>query len=430
MIMKILIDEFYLKLFILISGVIYWIYGFMPVADKALTLLFLAGMLFALVYYFETGSNGFNKTVYALIFLSALGTLINTENKKVTVFLLIFICVLVVFLSSCAGHKKKDVLKGELDIIALMFILVSFVIVIGTLYTYVRRVSVVYSYPGVLEADLILGIDQSTGALVGIFSNANAASSVLVQSMGFVLYYTHNKNMLRLPGLAYTFILFVTIYLTRSRGGLVGAMIVLAMYFFILIRKRINHLDTNSIMLICILLMMILMSVFLAKGISVNTVIQRKSYEMGNSTAARLLLWKAGLRTVTADPGNFFFGIGGNIREMIALYVDKSLPTRLYGNMHNIYIQTLVEFGFFGLLFLLICIVRYVFFSLKMFLDHFKSNEDMAPLIGLLCALVIMSCVESDLYLGKTFLSTTFWIVGGYVYRIESLRKQEGIDEY
>ena len=422
-------NEFAAKLLILIFGITYWIYGCMHLSDLLLNVLYITAMIMAVFLFLSRSKYSFNKIVFFLIALSALGTIISTDNRKITVFILIYICIEVVVLANCSEGKDERALKKELSIISNVFMFMSLIVVAGTLYTYTKGISRYYSYSEIMNGTLVLGIDKVTGALVGIFSNANALSSFLVQAIGLKLYMMNDKRHHFLSW-CYIVLLLGTLYLTRSRGGLIGALIVFVAYYFSCCRKYFLKWSAKSLFVILMIIGIGIIALLVINGFGIEKIVKRDSLEMGRSTASRQFLWSAGIRTVLSDPMIFIFGVGGNIREAISMHIDPTVSRNLYSNMHNIYIQTAVEFGILGLILLLLMFMRYVINSMKMILENFGENNDLMPLAGLLVSLTVMSFVESDLYMGKTFLSTLFWIVGGYVYRILILRKTRGSLQY
>lgn len=421
--MKLSSNEFLLKIVIVLCGIAYYLYGCMALFDMIFDIIYIVALIYIVLLCCFGFVKRFNISLFVCIALTSLGTILFTSAKRVTCIILLYICVELILLPYCAKSKSIEILKRELQILSAVFIGFSFFVIFASLVTYVSEISYVYTNP-VVGGNMYLGIDKSTGALIGVFTNANAFSSLLVQNIAFVLYSTRNK-WYRPVGLIYTAFLLWMVLLTRSRGGLIGSVIILGITAFAWISKIRHKLSERQIFAFYISIGIIFLLLLYLGGIRIESFVPRDTGEMGRSNSTRFTLWEAGFRALCANPVQFLVGFGGDFKEVISNYIDPSLPERLYGNMHNIYMQTFMTFGILGLAYLLIALHRYVLSSMKNILYAFKANSDLAPLAGLLFALLIISFVESDLYLGKTFLSTVPWIIGGYVYRLSLLRKEQ-----
>ena len=59
---------------------------------------------------------------------------------------------------------------------------------------YLMGYKIMYCYPEITTTRFFLGRDESTGALIGIMSNANIASNFCVIYLGFLLYSLNRKK--------------------------------------------------------------------------------------------------------------------------------------------------------------------------------------------------------------------------------------------
>ena len=416
-------NEFYFKIGIVISGTLFYCFGLMSFCDMLINILAVLAIFPLFIAVFFENGHVFNKSILIVIVCSAIITILLASHRLVTIILLFYICIEVMLLPYCNPGKNERELQKELDRIAIAFEVITIIVAGLSMITYVLNWSITYYEPQLLgETMLFLGIDKSTGALVGVFANANAASVLYIIAIGLLFYL---KERFGHSFLIYIIAVFfaIMLYLTDSRGGIIGLGVIFVFWVFAFFRKVIFGIGTK-------IMLYAFAAAVLGCGCAgavllgiVHKFIAGITGGIDASTASRMELWKAGIRISTSDPLSFLFGVGGNFRDLVSKNVSPIIPKVLHGNMHNIYMQTLLTFGFIGLVMLLLLIINMVLYNTKMITEKYETNKDMFPLIGIICAVATISLVEADFYMGKTFQCTIVWILAGYVNRICILRK-------
>ena len=415
-------DEFYYKVVLLFFGVLYFFYRLMPAADLMLQGLCVLSILPILSILFGSVRWGGQKTLYLFILASGFLTVLFADYTVVTIIILFYVTVEAILLPYCSPGKSEGQLERELRILLVMFVGLAFIIACLSMVTLVLGIRVDYSEPGYTNATLHLGIDSATSALVGVFANANAAANLMVMALGSLLYL---KKNIRNPLVFWIpFVLFLAfLILTKSRGGLVGAMGLFAVYIFFWLRDKVNRSSTRKILLVCLAAGLIAVLFLLRSRFSIGDLLGRDSAGASKSTGVRVSLWTAAFRILGEDPITLLFGTGGNFRDKVSLYISHSVPEGLYGNMHNSYMQTLLTLGVIGFILFMILILKYVFGSLRMMIRDYSLFRDLVPLLGMAAGLLVVNLVESGLYMSKDFQGSFFWITIGYVYSIMRLRE-------
>ena len=414
-------NEFYYKGGILIFGILYYVYGLMPFGDVALNIIDAISIVPLIVVFFNSKRHALNNVVFFAIFIAGLSTIIHCNCERVTLFVLYYIAIEIILLPYCDYRKDVGRLVSELDMLMLVILVIAVTVAALSFVTFILNISSQYTYP-FISGTFYLGIDRSSNALIGVYSNANGAAFLYVTALGALLYYKNRSNHKLLLWFCVGIISLLLI-LTRSRGGIIGFLIMLAFYAFSLLRSKvlIGRSTSEMFRFLCIISIIIFMAGAMTLVIRDITILD---YILDSSASIRGLLWSAGIKVLFSSPLNLLFGVGTDIQGEIAKYVSPEVPVSLFNNMHNVYMQTLVSFGVIGSVLFLMMVIRYLYSCMKMTLSNYSLNEDLFPLLAVLFAQAVISLVESDIYMGRTFLGTSFWIICGYIFNIEKQREE------
>lgn len=425
---KTLRDEFTYKLVIVFLGILYWLYGLMPIANYLFSFISLICIIRIFAIYVKCKMD-FTKIFPLLILCSGILTIIFNEFKLVDFFALGYILIEVCLLVHCDSKKSNDELTEEFRKISKLFVFLGTVIIVVSLYTYFAGIQDIFSYPSINDTTVFfLGKDPGTKALTGILCNANAAASFFVLYLGLLLFLLEKK------GLKIVYILCmaldcIALFYTYSRGGYIGVIFLFLSYFIlnVLSGKSSNFRKVVLIGLCLVFFGVCILLSFDSNILSILNVSNRDATEMTGSTKTRLLLWQAGYESFVFSVKNFLFGVGCRIRDSIALFVDSNLRAGLYNNMHNIYMQVLVSYGLIGFFCFFVYLLQLIARSLKLFFEVGKASKDLAPIISLCFAVLVINLVESEIYMNKAFNGTVFWICCGYLYSILKARKNKAL---
>lgn len=413
------IDESNAKLLVICMGILYWCYGIMPYVD----IIFNAVILFCLVCMCKVI---FHRRMQIRVFISLLigaagiiTFLLNPFNT-ITILALIYIVVATGLMTYCDPYKDVDTLKKELTRAGRVFHAFGLAVIIISLIMYFAGISMDYQYPEITTSFLHLGRSGTTGALTGILANANIASDLCVIFIGITLYLLRATSKGRVLYLLSTLLALIMLFLTFSRGGYIGVIVLFAVTILLDLKGRVKSdgywfcfmlFFTISV----IGLMILISSDVFVKLLNSFSFTGRQSLEMENSTGARILMWQTGWKALTSDPAVFVFGVGATIRDRISEFAPAALPEQLYNNMHNIYMQTLTAFGCTGLVLMLSQIFYLLRITFQRMMKEIQYFWELIPLFALETGILVINLVESDIYMKKSFEGMTFWIILGYI---------------
>ena len=414
-------NEFFYKGGILIFGILYYVYGLMPAGDIALTIMDVIALIPLIAVFFNSERYVFNKVAFLAVFIAGLSTIIHCNCERVTLFVLYYIAIEIILLPYCDYKKDVRQLVYELDVLMLVVVVIAVTVAVLSFVTYILNISSQYTYP-FISGTFYLGIDRSSNALVGIYSNANGAAFLYVTALGALFYYKERSKNKILLWLCIGSISLLLI-LTKSRGGIIGFLIIIAFYAFSLLRSKVLIGNSTGEMFrsLCIISIVLIIAGAIMLVIRDTRILDSM---LDSSASTRGLLWSAGIKVLLSSPLNLLFGVGADIQVEIAKHVSPEVPVSLFNNMHNIYMQTFVSFGVIGGVLFLMIVIRYLYSCMKMTLSNYSMNGDMFPLLSVLFAQAVISLVESDIYMGRTFLGTSFWIICGYIFNIEKQREE------
>ena len=414
-------NEFFYKGGILIFGILYYVYGLMPAGDIALNIMDVIALIPLIAVFFNSERYVFNKVAFLAVFIAGLSTIIHCNCERVTLFVLYYIAIEIILLPYCDYKKDVRQLVYELDVLMLVVVVIAVTVAVLSFVTYILNISSQYTYP-FISGTFYLGIDRSSNALVGIYSNANGAAFLYVTALGALFYYKERSKNKILLWLCIGSISLLLI-LTKSRGGIIGFLIIIAFYAFSLLRSKVLIGNSTGEMFrsLCIISIVLIIAGAIMLVIRDTRILDSM---LDSSASTRGLLWSAGIKVLLSSPLNLLFGVGADIQVEIAKHVSPEVPVSLFNNMHNIYMQTFVSFGVIGGVLFLMIVIRYLYSCMKMTLSNYSMNGDMFPLLSVLFAQAVISLVESDIYMGRTFLGTSFWIICGYIFNIEKQREE------
>ncbi len=413
---KIISDEFYLKKFIIFMGILYWIYGCMPVVDRLFNIVTILSFLYLLNILANRKQFTWQKLFGIILFFSGFITISFNKFSTINLVAIIYASIEIILLTYCDFRKSKEVLKEELDSIVNMFLVLGFFVIVISLFTYFIGLQDIYYYPEITTTTLHLGKDRFTGALIGILSNANISSDFCVIYLGLVIYSLHNRKNKFAKIIAMSVDL-VMLFFTYSRGGYIGAIVIVISFWGLYLLKKSARSKSARIGFIILLIIIFLSLIVILMGDSINfqMIIQRSSSEMNESTRQRFLLWKTARIAIASNPLILLYGSGTNITSTVSNYAQSGLSASLYNNMHNIYVQTILGYGILGIIPFLGTIFYLINISIKNIFKIDKEEKGLLAIIAILFGVLVINLVESDIYMKKAFEGTIFWVLLGYV---------------
>jgi O-antigen ligase len=262
--------------------------------------------------------------------------------------------VLFPFVLVIPGEKVLRNIKFLLKLFAgstAFFILVCFFYAFYKSISFQNGILVFYQHPP--EA---YWISYFFGSYFAVYQHPSYLALYVILSVLISFESWFDKN-LRIPGrvvwLMTGIFLLISIYFLSSRSGLLTAIILFPVYFFYkLKRKRKGVIITLSILVVLFALFPIIRSNERVK-IGLNAIsegsLKQKAIQDG-----RVIIWRSALRIIK---DNLIFGVGiGDVKtEMKKEYLrvgDQELIVKYY-NVHNQFLEVLVENGIIGLIFFL-----------------------------------------------------------------------------
>lgn len=406
---------FTLKTAYVVTGIFYWCYGLAPIADVILNALLLVSLPFGV--YLILQNNVYNKSVLSACIVIGCGliTAIVSDYDRVSLIMLAYAFIEVTFLAQCPKEVSSKKLFNELVLLSQIIVIVFIIILSISILTYIFGLNANYSYSEITTTRTYVGMSD-TGALTGIYGNANALSSMCVYHIGLCYFLVHNHKKIVLNSIG-LLLGVICLLLTLSRGGLIAA----SAFAILVVMNAVKNRMGRGYNWVFIVFGAIALAVFLFitqnRGIGFGS---RSVEEMGRSASARYLLWEAGLTVSTNNIETFLFGVGGVIRDAIGVVANTNIPENLYNNMHNIYMQTLVSYGFLGLLAIAGFVCCQFCYSLKRSISvhTYAIRDSLMPISYLLLSVMLLNIVESDMYMNSAAIGSLFWALLGYNYHV------------
>ena len=229
------------------------------------------------------------------------------------------------------------------------------------------------------------------------FNNFGMYLSIFVLPLAsFVLYKTGLNRRLTLPVFALT---VITLFLTYSRGSLLGAAIGIFVMVIIGIKGGLTRVA------LALVLFLMLVSV-VAGSVAIN-----RGYVDTLNLTPRIELWQETLHVIFKDPLNFIFGTGSGTH---LYWVQHESRGHLY-SPHNTYLIFWLETGLLGLLSLLSVFGIYFMKVVKSYLANSKGDFDaiIFSMIGIVPCLLVEFMFEATFVdLSTKALIFTFMALG------------------
>lgn len=415
-----------------------------------------------ILYDFFTDKNGFNNKYIGIIllFITLMGisTVVNYKNgfisnmKTLVVTAIQLIAIARIDLKRSKKHVLRDI-KIVNDVIIIGVTIASLI----SLYLFVRGINTTYTmtiFDGMEEKEFLYYYGMAYGnRLVGIFLNPNSigafgAVSMLCAAINLVVF---TKKLLYkiLYGLSIIIILACVI-LSNSRAALLALNICIFFIVFMMIRKSLNS-KKNKV--VKTLIPVVVSSICIITAITLTPVIDghlRKvptfvaSYSKGNiqvdapkeislsetrlknqessdmveQSSGRIILWKMGLTTAKLEP---IFGVGKAQLNQIVHHNwgDRPIYKPLGGGgLHNIFLETLVAYGFPTVLVLIIFIAKVILeFFIQLLKDESSTKKEYFLKIVILSMLIFSVCrnmFESGMLYSVDLSSFAFMLYLGY----------------
>lgn len=215
----------------------------------------------------------------------------------------------------------------------------------------------------------------------------------------------------------------VILFLTATRGALVGLVFASLVMLFLLIlfykNKKIKI--ASASLLVLIILFSVSIFVFKDSALIKSNLALRRISEINlqeTTTASRLTLWKMSLNAMKDKP---IVGYGqNNIRVPLDRYHDYSLMEDWFDSSHNKFLDQLLAHGLIGFL------AQLVFFGSLLWFIFKKRKQDIISsiiLIGLLVAYITQAMFIFDSFI----LSVAFIFILGFLFINDSPQEDKKI---
>lgn len=418
-------DEYIYKILFVVFGILYWVYRLTPIVDLVLSALVLVALIPTFINFARIKKNDFRFVLSLLTLILGIATVAFCVNKRSTTVVLIYTLIKMIVLGFCSGNKSELRLEEELYTLFRLIVSIGTVILLVSLFTYFAGMSIPYVISSSDDATtLYVGISADKSALCGILANGNMLSNLCVIYLGCLLCLIEKLRYVSLKIIGYILVLldlFAQIR-TFSRGGLIGMLLVLGIYFWYKFKQIMSGSYGNRVfraVFLIIAVTVVVLYLFIGGKINIFSVLNRTQDDFDRNTNIRLELWSAAIRATTSSLQSFLFGIGHGIKDTMKKFTKIVVSERLYTNVHNAYLQKALEFGVPSA----IIMITYFYRMLKTGFESIRNSAGkdltMKILFGTVSALLVTNLVESDM-LGRSFEGTVVWIFAGYLYAISA----------
>ena len=247
-----------------------------------------------------------------------------------------------------------------------------------------------------------------------LFGNPNVFAEylVMVLPLALGLMWSAKKDKTKIFYGGIFLLACISLFFTLSRGGLLGFIAGLALFFF-LVKKRLFLLGIPGLAAL----------VYLAPQGFINRIQSIRNLQ-DTSTVYRLTIWKSSLDIIKDHP----WGLGLGHLPFKAMYenYNQIYPTF---HAHNTYLELTAEMSLFGLLVFLV-FMTVVFFQAHTYL--IKSNDRQIRILGAaalagLFGIFVHGIFENIFYLTK--ITLTVWLLIAIIYSLIKVeRKEEAYD--
>ncbi|MEW6095272.1 MAG: O-antigen ligase family protein [bacterium] len=330
---------------------------------------------------------------------------------------LINLPVLFYLLSCLLSTINSYYLRGSLEEITKLASCILLFLVIGNYFS-TRLKLLIHTFIFTTLIVICLGISHFFTHLNGSLNdrlfyplgNPNLLAGFLVITIPLLWSQTLNmgfRNKFHIQGLTLSFLSFITLYLTYSRGGMLGVIGAISFLFFINRQRNNRYISIlTPCLLIGIGLLIIYKYVFL-------------SYLAGLSSTAfqRFYIWKCSYQMFLDHP---ILGVGLGVYPNA--YFDYKQDGQWHLHSHNIFIQHACEVGIIGLL-------SFIWLLITLFKENFgrllESNYEKAVREGLLASLIgLLIHSQVDYLCWIPVFQLYFWLIVGI---LSSMRAKEYI---
>jgi O-antigen ligase len=284
----------------------------------------------------------FPKFIFSLIIAQCLAIILLFKNINITknkLLLLISLFVLITFIADMLGFDPRtSLLGGEYRFQGLLLLLAGFIFALAAsvlknkliIYRSIIISSLALSVITILQFLLLITkqpILNYNGRIVATLGNPNFIGAYLAMTLPFLLSWNLKNKFLKL---LLIFIPVLAVLISCSLSAILATTIILTIFAFI---KLWQHNKKNLFGGIVILIISVLV-IILGLGKSIYRYSQWDN---------RFLIWDAGIKSVSNHP---LLGIG---QENFELIFPKNMHYKV-DNAHNIFLETVVSSGSFGLL--------------------------------------------------------------------------------
>lgn len=443
-----IVNEFYIKIAMVLLTLFYCVPFLMNFADFLVNFVLLYSLIYVIYDLFSHRNmlkikNGIFAILYMISFVI---TIIIHNFQILDLKIAVYLFMQLILLPCCSSKKTKAEIQDELHKIIDLVILVSFMFSLISLVLYFISYCKVYN-TSVMDMELIVG-KHPNSSLYGIMGNSNWSSFLFLTGVAFSLIKLNITAKHHHYYVSTIILCAICIFLTNSRGGLIGFSVLIVLVLFFHVWSNQNRNKKKYLLVLLLPIIMIGSLNFIKQGLNKvsnevalctndfyrqqgvascekNSADKRDSNEKTGSTAIRLTLWKSGLKVIADYP---VFGIGNaQVGQVMIQYLGNQTiidSEPLAANTHNVYIQIALVSGLSGLVLWSI----FVFSNLSsVFIQIVKkripnqSQKTIVILGSLVISYMIINLVEADIFISRNFMSTLYWVILGYLIRYTQL---------
>lgn len=269
----------------------------------------------------------------------------------------------------------------------------------------------VYSYETLLQSgETIDRVSIVIGDQISSFQNAVAFGLLIPASMSLEKILQQKERLRKLLLVIVLGSILFSIILTGSRGGMLGAGVIFAVYF-LLSRKKVTFLA------------LVIPLVILIISLAPSFLFERWGTAVETGGAGRTVIWHVGLKALVEK----YWLAGAGLYNFPAAYNEfADYATRyveLNRGAHNIYLMMFVELGIIGFTLMLIVFIRHY----KAIQSPFKSGKYDFDSIMLKAS--FWSILASSFFL-DTFWDKPFWLLWMLIMIRKNALGYEGLHEF
>lgn len=278
--------------------------------------------------------------------------------------------------------------------VKLVFYVLAYILTVNLIRSrrWLERIKAAFILSCVITA--IVGIFQQIGISSTHFLSENAylgtsvtaffpSSEILAQYLSIGLFFTlaeliKNENAIRkLFMLLMSIAVLVCLYLTASPFVILAVLIASAIFFLIC--------SNRTVFFILALLCVLPFAKYIAPP-ALNAAYERLMTIAGGQIAERIPVWQSSL-SMASDYVLSGSGVG-TYPVLFQSYVNETLSHA--ANASNLYLQTVIEIGIFGLIVFLIVIMLFIQHSFSLFATHGGGKKTIVSAAGVSAVIAIM----------------------------------------